>query len=50
MALKVSNKNRKKVYKQKIEQIEREQEEFTRKFTKPYILAVVIVIAIFLII
>ena len=47
MALKTSNKNRKKVEQQKIEKIHQEQSEFTKKFTKYYVIAFVALFVIF---
>ena len=47
MSLKVSNKNRKKVEQQKIEKIQHESVEFTKKFTKYYVIAFVVLFAIF---
>jgi hypothetical protein len=47
MALKTSNKNRKKLAQQKIEKIEHEQCEFTKKFTRYYVIAFVVLFAIF---
>lgn len=49
MALKVSNKNRKKAYEQKVEHIAIEQSEFTKKFTKYYVIAFVTLFVIFVI-
>ena len=50
MALKVSNKNRKKVEQDKIEQIHQEHSEFTKTFTKYYVIAFVVLFVIFSII
>lgn len=50
MALKTSNKNRKKVQEQKIEQVHKEHCEFTRKFTRYYVIAFVVLFALFTII
>jgi hypothetical protein len=47
MALKTSNKNRKKVEQQKIEQIQHESIEFERKFTRYYVIAFVVLFAFF---
>jgi hypothetical protein len=47
MALKVSNKNRKKVYQQKVEQIQNENSKFTKKFTRYYVIAFVVLFVIF---
>ena len=50
MALKTSNKNRKKVQEQKIEKIQQEHCEFTKKFTKYYAVTFVVLFIIFSII
>ena len=50
MALKTSNKNRKKVQQKKIEQVQKEHCEFTKKFTKYYLIAFVSLFVLFLII
>lgn len=42
MALKVSNKNRKKVHQEKIEKVQQEHTEFTKKFTRYYVAAFII--------
>lgn len=47
MALKVSNKNRKKVEQHKIEQVQQKQCEFTKKFTRYYVIAFVALFVIF---
>jgi len=47
MALKTSNKNRKKVEQQKIEKVQKEHCEFTKKFTKYYVVAFVALFVIF---
>lgn len=50
MSLKVSNKNRKKHLKQRIEKVEKDQSEFTRICTRYYVTFVLIVLVFFLII
>lgn len=50
MALKVSNKNRKKVQQEKIEQVQKEHCEFTKKFTRYYVIAFCVLAAIMFII
>lgn len=50
MALKTSNKNRKKVEQKKIEKIQIEHSEFTKKFTKYYLIAFISLFVLFLII
>ena len=50
MALKTSNKNRKKVQQEKIEKVQKEHCEFTKKFTKYYVIAFVVLFIIFSII
>ena len=47
MALKVSNKNRKKVEQHKIDQVQQEHCEFTKKFTRYYVIAFVALFVIF---
>lgn len=47
MALKVSNKNRKKTYEQKVEQVHKDHSEFTKKFTRYYLIAFVALFVIF---
>jgi len=47
MALKTSNKNRKKVKEQKIDQIQKEHCEFTKKFTRYYVAAFVVLFVLF---
>jgi len=47
MALKTSNKNRKKVQEQKIEKVQKEHCEFTKKFTRYYVIAFVVLFALF---
>lgn len=47
MALKTSNKNRKKVEQQKIEKVRIDQAEFTKKFTKYYFIAFVVLFLMF---
>ena len=44
MALKVSNKNRKKVQQEKIEQIQKEHSEFTKKFTRYYVYVFTVIV------
>lgn len=44
MALKVSNKNRKKVQEETIETIQKEPSESTKKFTKYYVIAFVVLV------
>lgn len=43
MALKTSNKNRKKVEQKKIEKIQAEHAEFTKKFTRYYVFVFVVI-------
>lgn len=47
MALKVSNKNRKKVEQEKIEKVHIEHAEFTKKFTRYYVAAFVVLFIVF---
>lgn len=49
MALKTSNKNRKKVQEQKIREVNIEHEKFTKVFTKYYVIAFVTLFTLFLI-
>ena len=50
MALKVSNKNRKKTQQERIELVEKEQENFTKKFTEYYVVAFVVLFVLFMIV
>lgn len=43
MALKVSNKNRKKVHQEKIVNVQKEHKEFTKSFVRYYIIAFIVI-------
>lgn len=47
MALKTSNKNRKKVLEKKIEEVQVEHDKFAKKFTKYYAIAFIALFIIF---
>lgn len=47
MALKTSNKNRKKVQEQKIEKVQKQHSEFTKKFTRYYVAAFAVLFVLF---
>jgi len=49
MALKTTNKNRRKVEEEKIEKIQKEQSEFTKTFVKYYVWTFCIIAALFFI-